>query len=200
MGIVVAFFISLDYDDFSGTGKNAVALLRKLCANRLIGVSVLLHPLGKLANVVKVVANLNVVVVDISASSHLVFVPGKVDLDFAAIGDAEQFLIVAVNEPDTLCRVLHVPIEPVLDIAVAVKVVFALVRVQTQQIGVLVRIDTDTVVVLLGGHFALRIRVAVISQVLPVVKNISFLTQRIDNLVKLLLELISFEVFSVVIP
>ena len=29
MGIVVAFFISLDYDDFSGTGKNAVALLRK---------------------------------------------------------------------------------------------------------------------------------------------------------------------------
>ena len=137
----------------------------------------MLHPLGKLANVVKVVANLYMVVVDISASSHLVFVPGKVDLDFAPIGDAEQFLIVAVNEPDTLCRVLHVPIEPVLDIAVAVKVVLALIRVQTQQIGVLIRIDTDTVVVLLGGHFALRIRVAVISQVLPVVKNISFLTK-----------------------
>ena len=122
------------------------------------------------------------------------------DLDFAAIGDAEQFFIVAVNEPDTLCRVLHMPIEPFLDVAIAIEIVFALVRVQAQQIGVLVRIDTDTVVVLLGGHFALRIRVAVISQVLPVVKNISFLTQRIDNLVKLLLELISFEVFSVVIP
>ena len=175
-------------------------MLRKLCANRLVGVSVLFHPLGKLANVVKVVTNLNVVVVDISASSHLVFIPGKVDLDFSSIGDAEQFLIVAVNEPDAFCRVLHVPIEPVLDIAVAVKVVLALIRVQTQQIGVLIRIDTDTVVVLLGWHFALRIRVAVISQVLPVVKDISFLTQRIDNLVKLLLELIGFEVFSVVVP
>ena len=133
--------------------------------------SVLFHPLGKLANVVKVVANLNMVVVDISASSHLVFIPGKVDLDFAPIGDAEQFLIVAVNEPDAFCRILHVPIEPVLDIAVAVKIVLALIRVQAQQIGVFVCIDTDTVIVLLGGHFALRIHIAVISEVLPVVKN-----------------------------
>ena len=92
------------------------------------------------------------------------------------------------------------PIEPVLDVAIAIEIVFALIRVQAQQIGVFVCIDTDAVIVLLGGHFALRIRVAVISQVPPVVKNISFLTQRIDNLVKLLLELIGFEVFSVVIP
>ena len=91
-----------------------------------------------------------------------------------------------VNELDTLCRVLHVPIEPVLDVAIAIEIVFALIRVQAQQIGVFVCIDTDAVIVLFGGHFALWIRVAVISQVLPVVKNISFLTQRVDNLVKLL--------------
>ena len=89
--------------------------------------------LGKLADVIEVAPDLHMVVVDIPAGANLVFIPRIVDFHLAAIRNAKQLLVMAVNKTDSFLCVLQVLIEPIPAIAIAVQVVFASVRVQAQE-------------------------------------------------------------------
>ena len=105
-----------------------------------------------------------------------------------------------VNKADASLSFTHVTIQPVLDIAVAVKVVFALVRIQAKKVGVFFGINADSVVVLLGLHFALRGTVTIACKSLAIMKDVAFFAERIDDLIKLRLELIGFQVLTPVVP
>ena len=76
-------------------------MLRQLVPNRLHGMPILLHTLCKLADVIEIISDLDVVIVDIPASSDLIFIPCKMNLDLAAVRDAEKLLVFAVDEANT---------------------------------------------------------------------------------------------------
>ena len=122
-------------------------------------------------------ADFNMAVVDVAASPGVRLPIGVGDSDLSAIRNTEQLVITAVDKPDPSCCFFQVLIEPVPIIAIAVQVLFALVRVQTQEVCVFLRINTDTVIVLLCLHLALRGTVAVVCKSLAVVKDVPFLTQ-----------------------
>ena len=105
-----------------------------------------------------------------------------------------------VDKADTPLSLTHVTVQPVLDIAVAIKVVFALVRVQPQKIGIFFGVNADSVIVLLGLHLALRCAVAITCKRLAVMKNVAFFTKRIDDLIKFCLELVGFQILTPVVP
>ena len=122
------------------------------------------------------------------------------NLDLTAIGDSEQLLIVTINETDASFGFLHVTVQPVLDIAVAIEIVFTLVRVQAQKIGVFLGINADTIIVLLGLHLALRCTITVACKSLTVMKDVAFFAEGIDDLIKLRLEFVGFQIFTPVVP
>ena len=97
---------------------------------RLIAVSVHLHLLRKFADVVKAAPYLGVVLVNEAAGLFRLFSPRIADDDSAAVWDAEPFIIMGVYEADALPGFLDVTVKPVLDIAVAVKVIVAFVGLQ----------------------------------------------------------------------
>ena len=140
------------------------------------------------------------VIVDVSANLILCFTVRECDSDFVAVRDAELLFVMGINEPNAASGLLDMTTQPVPAIAVAVKVVFSLVRIQTKQIGILRRIHTDAIVVLLGAHLALRVRIAVFCQCASIMENVAFFPERVDNLIKLFLEFGCFEVSAVVIP
>ena len=78
------------------------------------------HALGKLANVIEVAPDLHMVIVDIAAGADLLFIPRIVDFHLAAIRNAKQLLVMAVNKTDSFLCVLQVLIEPIPAIAIAV--------------------------------------------------------------------------------
>ena len=140
------------------------------------------------------------VVVDIAAGADLIFIPRIVDFYLAAIRNAKQLLVMAVNKTDSFLCVLHVLIEPVPAIAIAVQVVFAPVRVQAQKVGILFGIHTNAIVARLLLHPALGCAIAVLGKRPTVMKNVAFLTQRVDDFVKLCLELIGFQLLAIILP
>lgn len=83
------------------------------------------------------------VIVNVAAALCESLAVGVNDSDLSAVGDAEQLLVVAVNEPDASCSVLYVLVQPVPAVAVAVQVILTLVGVQAEQIGVLDRIRAE---------------------------------------------------------
>ena len=160
----------------------------------------ILHALGKLADMIEVAPDLHMVVVDIAAGADLIFIPRIVDFHLAAIRNAKQLLVVAVNKTDSFLCVLQVLIEPVPAIAIAVQVVFAPVRVQAQKVGIFFGVHTNTIVARFLLHSALWSAVAVLGKRPAVMKNVVFLTQRVDHLVKLRLELVGFQFFPEIKP
>ena len=165
-----------------------------------LSVAVLFHPFRKLADVIKVISDLHMVVVDISARADLVLVSRIMNLDLAAIGDSEQLLVMTVNETDTSFGFLHVTIQPVFHIAVAIKVVLALIRIQAQKIGIFFGVNADSVVVPLDLHLALRGAVTVACKSLTIMKDVAFFTEGIDDLIKLRFELVGFQIFTLAVP
>ena len=158
------------------------------------------HALGKLANVIEVAPDLHMVIVDIPAGANLVFIPRIVDFHLAAIRNAKQLLVMAVNKTDSFLCVLQVLIEPIPAIAIAVQVVFASVRVQAQKIGIFFGIHTNAIVARFLLHTALGCAIAVLGKRPAVMKNVAFLTQRVDYIIKLCLELIGFQLLPEIKP
>lgn len=84
--------------------------------------------LGKLADVVEVVSHLQMVVVDISADTLRGRPVTQSHKDFIAVSDTELFVIAGCDEANTTLRPFQVSVQPVLHIAIAVKVIVAPVR------------------------------------------------------------------------
>ena len=122
------------------------------------------------------------------------------NLDLAAIGNSEQLLIMTVNKADASFGFLHMTIQPVFHITVAIKIVFALVWVQAQKVGVFLGINTNSVVVLLGLHLALRCAVTVTCKSLAIMKDVALFAEGIDDLIKFCLELVGFQILTPVVP
>ena len=94
---------------------------RRLLGLWLIAVSVLLHTLGKFADVVKIAAHFGMIFVNETAGLFRFFSPRIIDNDFAAVWDAELFIIMWVDKTDALLGFLDMPVKPLFHIAVAVK-------------------------------------------------------------------------------
>ena len=168
---------------------------------RLIAVSVLLHTLGKFADVVKIAAHLGMVLVNETAGLFRLFSPRIMDNDFSAVWDAEQLFIMGVDKTDALLGFLDMPVKPLFHIAVAVKVIVALCRVAAEQESVFISIHTEAVlgaVVTLKG--TIGIRPCKRRHVTAVMQKPLSLTERIDNLVKLRLKFVRFPLIPMVIP
>ena len=118
------------------------------------------------------------------------------NLDLTAIGDSKQLLIMTVDKSDAPLSLTHVTIQPVFHITVAIKIVFALVWVQAQKVGVFLGINTNSVVVLLGLHLALRCAVAVTCKSLAIMKDVALFAEGIDDLIKFRFELRGFQVIA----
>ena len=187
---IVAFFSAADFNEFTGGRQNTEAYLRQLFSDRSNCMPVHFHPLSELADVKEIVSNLNMVIVDIAAGVFLGLIPGIVDADLPAVRYAELLIVMAIDEPNTLLSLLQMTVQPITNIAVAIEVVFSLVRIQSEKVSILFCVNTNTVIVLLGAHFALRSRVAVMRKRFAVMKDVALFPQRIDYLIKLLLKLI----------
>src|SRR5574344_1707000 len=105
--------------------------------------------------------------------------------DFASIGDTKQLLVMTVNKTDAPFGFLHVTVQPVFHITVAIKIVFSLIGVQAKKISIFLGINADTVIVLFGLHFALRSAITVVCKRFAVMKNIALFAEGIDNVIKL---------------
>ena len=84
--------------------------LGRLLGLRLIAVSVLLHTLGKFADVVEIAAHLGMVLVNETAGLFRLFSPRIMDNDFAAVWDAELLIIMGVDKADALLGFLDMPV------------------------------------------------------------------------------------------
>ena len=119
--------------------------LGRLLGLQLIAVSVLLHTLGKFADVVEIAAHLGMVLVNETAGLFRLFSPRIMDNDFAAVWDAELLIIMGVDKADALLGFLDMPVKPLFHIAVAVKVIVALCRVAAEQESVFIGIHTEAI-------------------------------------------------------
>ena len=107
--------------------------LGRLLGLWLIGVSIPFHQLGKLADMVEVIADFRMVLVNEATGAFLLFSPSIADNDFAAVWDTEQFFIVRVDKSDALLGSADMPVKPFLHIAVTVEVIIAPCRVASEQ-------------------------------------------------------------------
>ena len=112
---------------------------------RLIGRTVFLHTLGKLADMIEVIADFGMVLVDLTASVFRLFAPSRGNTNFAAVWNTKQLLIIGADKTDTFFRIADMLIKPFLDIAIAVKVIVALCEIAAEQIGVFFGIHSETV-------------------------------------------------------
>ena len=99
-----------------------------------------LHLLGKLADVkqaVPAVAHLHMAVINIAAGPVYRRAALPENTDLPAVRDAEQLLVMRVDEPDALFSLFHVPVQPVAAVAVDEQIFLPLVGVQPDQVGIL---------------------------------------------------------------
>ena len=97
------------------------------------------HPFGKLVDMEQITAagaHLHMVIVNVAAALCESLAVGVNDSNLPAVGDAEQLLVVAVNEPDASCSVLYVLVQPVPAVAVAVQVIVIIPREGMQSIKI----------------------------------------------------------------
>ena len=149
-----------------------------------------------------VVADLGMTFIYKAAGIFSLFSP-RVRYDYpAAVWDTEQLLIVRVNKSDTLLSFLNVLIKPFLYKAVAIKIVVAPCGVAAQQIGVFLRIHSETVLRAIAAlKGAIRILPCIRTHIGTAFQQSVFIgAQSIDNLVKLRLELVRFPLCSGVRP
>lgn len=102
---------------------------------RLIGRTVFFHTLGKLADMIEVIADFGMVLVDITAGVFRLFSPSGSDTDFTAVWNTKQLLVMRVDKADAFFRIGDVLIKPFLDIAIAVKVIVALCGINSTSVS-----------------------------------------------------------------
>ena len=68
------------------------------------------HSLGKLADVIEIIMNFNVIRVDKPADTLFRLIVRILDLNQAAVGDPEQVVVFGINEADTLLRTLQMAV------------------------------------------------------------------------------------------
>ena len=117
----------------------------------------LLHPFCELANVVEIASDLDVIIVDISANTICTCSISESESHLIAVSYSELLDIVRSDKANAFFCVLHVSIKPIFHVAVAIKIVFTLVRIEPQEIGVFFSINPDAKIILLCIHFALRV-------------------------------------------
>lgn len=91
--------------------------------------------------------------IDIAAGSIQLLIVGQSNCNLLSIGKPEKLIVAAVNETNILAGFLDVLIQPFGDIAEAVEVIVALLRIATDQESVVFGIYTKTI---LGGVVSLK--------------------------------------------
>ena len=163
------------------------------------------HLLGKLADVkqaVPAVAYLHMAVINIAAGP----VDGRTALpentDLPAVRDAEQLLVVRVDEPDALFSLFHVPVQPVAAVAVEKQIFLPLVGVQPDQIGILccVRSEAERKAAIVAALLVSPAEIphGVTAFQKPVVLLVPH--QGLQDLLKLLLKVLGVQIFPVAGP
>ena len=163
--------------------------------------------LRELADVVKgaavTAAEFHVIIVDIPSNTLTGFAALCSNAYLVAVRDAELFFIIRCDEADTFLGAFHMIVQPITAITIAVKVIFALVGIDPQHIGILLRIGPKTIGMVVPGNHALRVFAAVFSQRAAVGQNTAILfikAQSVEDFIKLVLKLLRFEVAPVVVP
>ena len=103
------------------------------------------------------------------------------DDDLIAVGDSEPFTVMRINETDSALCLPDMTVEPILAIAVAIEVVFSLMRIQSHEIGMISGIDSHAEVS--AGFIRQRIFTvkAEPRQRIPVRKVFSILSERMEQ-------------------
>ena len=120
---------------------------------RLIGRTVFFHTLGKLADMIEVIADFGMILVDITAGVFRLFAPSRGNTNFAVVWNTKQLLVIGTDKADTFFRIADMLIKPLLDISIAVKAIVALCGIAAEQIGILFGIHSEAV---LGAVVSLK--------------------------------------------
>ena len=138
------------------------------------------------------------VVVKITASHFSGFAAFQGKSDTVTVSDAEKIDIAGGDDANALRSLVHVPVQPLADIAVAVKVVFTLLGGGPKHIGIVVGINTEAVVVVeFNGAFGMLIAIAAHStSAFQDAAVLGVASQCIDYIVELCFEIIGFQIFS----
>ena len=167
----------------------------------LIGVSVSLHQFGKLADMIKVIADFRMILVNEAAGAFHLFSPFIVNHDFAAVWDTELFLVMRVDKTDSLLGSVDVLIKPFPNITITVKVIIAPCGITAEQISIFVRVHTEaklgTVVPFESTLWGTLRKGA---HIITVMQKPLIFTQGIYHIVKLRLKFFRFPLRPVVKP
>ena len=142
------------------------------------------------------------VVINIAAGKQAHLSTGSVVADLIAVCDAELLFIIRCNEPDASFSLLHVPVQPLPQIAITDNVICALTGVQPEHIGVMIRICTETVFPVIS-ETGFRGSTAKGKQRTPILEYRSVLIifpQGLYHFLKLMLKIRGFQIRTMVIP
>ena len=117
--------------------------------------------------------------------------------------DTEAFLVIWSNKADAFFCLFHVPIQILSEIAVDVEVVISLVGVEPHEIGIFSRIDPKAKLSLVRDIGAFGMVIAKTGESLAAIKDAAIPlieAQSIYDLIKLIFELLCFQVTTVVCP
>ena len=95
---------------------------------------------------IKIVVNLNVTIVDISASAVFMTAVGIGYSDMVAIRNTKQLFVMRVYKTDTAPCAFEVMVKPILAVAIAVQIIFALMRIKPHKICVILRVYSHAVI------------------------------------------------------
>ena len=154
------------------------------------------HHLRKLADVIQIIhtaANFHMVIVNIPAGPVDFLSVRRLNADFSAVRNTEQFFVTGINKPDAFLCLTHVMFQELTNISVNMEIVLSFDWVAPKHIDVLGGLQFESILCAAAAHhFGLWMPLAELAHTVPAEKQPVFLPQSIDHFIKLGLELIGF--------
>lgn len=88
------------------------------------------------------------IIINIANTHIAVITAGRYDADLLSVGDAEFFIVVAINEANSFGRLLQVLIQPIAFIAVTIDVIKIRVWIKPKHIRMVCSIQSKAIFIL----------------------------------------------------
>jgi len=158
------------------------------------------HSLCKFADMIEIVADFDVIWVNISANTLLRLIIQIANPNGATIRKIEQVIITGIYEADTLLSALQMAVYPIFSVAIAIQVILAFIRIQAHQEGVMLGIHPHAVLPAVGILESIAHLVAEVLHIAPPVKKFVFLAEIVNHRIKLCFELVRVVVGTKFVP
>ena len=136
------------------------------------------------------------VVINIAAGKQAHLSTGSVVADLIAVCDAELLFISRCDESDASFSLLHVPVQPLPQIAITDNVICTLTGIQPEHIGVMIRICTETVFPVISetGFRGSAAKGKQRTTILKYSSVFSIFSQSLDHFLKFMLKIRGFQI------